>query len=148
MTELGTTNIWLAVIAMAAVLQTAMLCVFALMALRFDQRVRDALDKAERAIEPVVTRLPAALDDIHWLSEAGRRTEDSLHATVNQISSGVHRARGLVLSRFRPILFAMQAVRTALSALATSRRAIARDQDDDVRIADFIAEGAPAQSSR
>ena len=47
-TDLGTTNVWLAVMAFAAVLQSAMMFVVALVALRLLRRMEDALARVER----------------------------------------------------------------------------------------------------
>jgi hypothetical protein len=147
-TDLGTTNVWLAVMAFAAVLQSAMMFVVALVALRFLRRMEDTLARVECAIEPVASRVAAVLDDIHGLSEAGRRADQSVRATVNQIGNGVHRARGLVLSRFRPVLGAVRAANATLSAVR-ARRSRATPNDADRRaIENFVAEGAPAQTAQ
>jgi hypothetical protein len=145
-TDLGTTNVWLAVMAFAAVLQSAMMFVVALVALRLLRRMEDALARVEHAIDPVASRLSAVLDDIHGLSEAGRRADQSVRATVNQISNGMHRARGLVLGRFQPVLRAVRAANDTVSAVRARRSRAAPNDEDRRAIENFIAEGAPAQT--
>jgi hypothetical protein len=145
-TDLGTTNVWLAVMAFAAVLQTAMMFVVALVALRLLRRMEDSFARIEYAIEPVASRVSAVLDDIHGLSEAGRRADQSVRATVNQISSRVHRARGLVLGRFQPVFRAVRVANATLSAVRARRSRAAANDDDRRAIEDFVAEGAPAQA--
>ena len=143
-TDLGTTNIWLAVLAFAAVLQSAMMFVVALVALRLLRRMEGAIARVEDVTAPLASRLSAVLDDIHGLSEAGRRAEQSVRATVNQIGGRMHRAGGLVLGRFQPVFQAVRAANATLSAVRARRSTAAPSDDDRRAVEDFVAEGAPA----
>jgi len=145
-TDLGTTNVWLAVMAFAAVLQSAMMFVVALVALRLLRRMEDALARVEYTIGPVASRVSAVLDDIHGLSEVGRRADQSVRATVNQISSRMHRTSGFVLGRFHPVLWTVRAANATLSAVRARRGRAAPNNDDRRAIENFVAEGAPAQT--
>lgn len=147
-TDLGTTNFWLAILAIAVVLQTAMILVAALAALRVVKRAESTLTKAEQMMQPLAASLSSAVDDLHDITDAARRAGDSVRNTAEQLGSGVRQARGLLMGELWPALGALRAAKSAISAFSARRRVRKLDRDDRIAEARFVSEGAPVHGSR
>jgi hypothetical protein len=147
-TELGTTNIWLAILTLAVVVQTAMMVTAAVVALRFARRADAVLTRAERSIVPLAASLSTALDDIHGLTETARRAGDSVRATADQLGNGVSHVRGLLVGELWPALGAFRAAKAAISAFGRRRKTRKLTLADRIAEANFVSEGAPVHGSR
>ena len=143
--QLSSMNTWLAVIAIASVIQVAALATVALVGYRLYARSRDAIDDVQRQIEPVKRRVTEVLDNVNQevarLRRAGDRVEDSLAA----VSHGVNAATSAVKTAVLPGWAVTKGVMAAVSAFTgrerrngrAARRAI-RQEIDETR---FVNEG-------
>ena len=143
--QLSSMNTWLAVIAIASVIQVVALAVVALVGFRLYSRSLAAIDDVQRQIEPVKRRVTEVLDNVNAevarLRRAGDRVEDSMAA----VSHGVSAATSAVKTAVLPGWAVTRGVLAAVSALAgrdrrngRAARRSARQEYDETR---FVNEG-------
>lgn len=147
-TELGTINIWLAILTLAVVVQTAMMIAAAVVALRVARRADAAMARAEQSLAPLAASLSAALDDIHDLTNTARRAGDSVRSTADQVGSGLRQAGGLLMGELWPALGAFRAAKSVISAFGRRRRSRKLNLADRIAEANFVSEGAPVHGTR
>jgi len=146
MTDLATTNVWLAILTLAVVLQTAMMIAAIVVILRVARRVDEAATKAAAAFEPMAARISIALDDLNWLISVGRKADDSVRTAASELGDTIRRARGLMLGRVLPVVGVIRAARavfSAFSARRAHRTASGQTEEDRRAVNNFISEGAP-----
>ena len=143
--QLSSMNTWLAVIAIASVIQVVALAVMALVGFRLYARSRDAIDEMQQQIEPVKRRVTEVLDNVNAevarLRRAGDRVEDSMAA----VSHGVNAATSAVKTAVLPGWAVTRGVMAAVSAFTgrdrrngrAARRSV-RQEYDETR---FVNEG-------
>ena len=154
MTDIGTTNVWLAVIALAMVLQAAVMIGFAVAALQFVRRAEATFARAQHRLEPLASAMHALVEDVHWLSETARRAEDSVSTAVQRIGDRVDRARDRVdwardrvAGQVHRLGRVARAVQGVMASMNGGRRAAAPSEEDCRAIENFVAEGAPARGA-
>jgi uncharacterized protein YoxC len=148
--DLGTTNLWLAALTVTVILQAIGLAILAVSVMRLMRRAQDVLDRADATIGPLAIKAGAALDEIHELTSAARRAEQTIRSTTETVGAGVQVARAFVNRRFWPILGVARGVR-AVAGVIASRRAARRSATagrDELAEADFTYEGGANASSR
>jgi len=144
--QLSSMNTWLAVIAIASVIQVVALAVMSLVGYRLYARSRDAIDQVQQQIEPVKRRVTEVLDNVNAevarLRRAGDRVEDSMAA----VSHGVNAATSAVKTAVLPGWAVTRGVMAAVSAFTgrdrrngrVAARRSARQEYDETR---FVNEG-------
>jgi hypothetical protein len=144
--QLSSMNTWLAVIAIASVIQVVALAVMSLVGYRLYARSRDAIDEVQQQIEPVKRRVTEVLDNVNAevarLRRAGDRVEDSMAA----VSHGVNAATSAVKTAVLPGWAVTRGVMAAVSAFTgrdrrngrASDRRSKRQEYDETR---FVNEG-------
>ena len=143
--QLSSMNTWLAVIAIASVIQVVALAVVALVGYRLYARSLAALDDVQQQIEPVKRRVTEVLDNVNAevarLRRAGDRVEDSLAA----VSHGVNAATSAVKTAVLPGWAVTRGVMAAVSAFTgrdrrtgRAERRRTRQEFDETR---FVNEG-------
>jgi hypothetical protein len=118
--DLGPTNTWLAVLAIASALQTALLlgAVFALF--RAYRKTAAAVERLEeRHLAPISARLSLVVDDIQDMTARARRVDDVVRAKLEGVEGVVREAGHLVGGRLWPIVGAARAVSAGLRAFTT-----------------------------
>lgn len=89
--DLGTTNVWLAVLVVVSVVQMLIVGYAAIAALRFFKHASLVADDVQRHVEPLAARATAVLEDAHQLMGQVRATETSLRNTVSGVTEVVSR---------------------------------------------------------
>jgi hypothetical protein len=134
--DLHTTNIWLAVTAIAVALQTLFMFAAVIIGLRMYQKIEGAVrDLETRYVAPVEARLMAMIDDVHDITARARRIDDTVRARIADFGGAADVAKAAVVSRAWPLVGIVRAVEASLRALgrrtdegartsATTRRAV------------------------
>jgi hypothetical protein len=121
-TDLHTTNIWLAVTAIAVALQTLFLFAAALFALRMYRKIENTIQDIEtRYVAPAEARLMAMIDDVHDITARARRIDDTVRAKMADFGGAADVAKAAVVSRAWPLIGIVRALDAGVRAL--SRRA-------------------------
>ena len=147
--DLTTTNLWLGVLTAAVVLQTLLFLMAAIWLYRLSSRVGGALERAERALEPLGARVAICLDDLRAISTAAQRAEatirettDSVRAVTHRVGSAAQVARAVVTSRLWPVTGLLRGLAVAAGVLASARRRrLAREREDADDEERFLYEG-------
>ncbi len=144
--SLNTTNTWLAIIAIATVVQVAATATVAVFGYRLYARSRRAIDDVERRhIEPVTRRVNEVLDGVNTEVARLRRAGDRVQDTVEGLHNGVSTAASIVKSTVLPGWAVTRGVLAAVSAFrgggrrnSREKRRLARQDSDETR---FVNEG-------
>jgi len=143
--QLSSMNMWLAVIAIASVIQVTALAIVALVGYRLYVRTRSAIDEVQRRIDPVTRRVTEVLDNVNEevvrLRRAGDRVEDSLAAVGHGVSAATSVVKSAVMPGWavtRGVLAAVSALSGRASRNGRASRRSARLESDETR---FVNEG-------
>jgi|SRR3954452_9201873 hypothetical protein len=118
-TELHTTNIWLAVTAIAVALQTLFMFAAVIVAFRMYRKIQNAVQDLEtRYVAPAEARLMAMIDDVHDITARARRIDDTVRARLADFGGAADVAKSAVVSRAWPIIGIVRAVEASIRALA------------------------------
>ncbi len=116
--DLHTTNIWLAVTAIAVALQTLFMFAAVIIGLRMYQKIEGAVrDLETRYVAPVEARLMAMIDDVHDITARARRIDDTVRARIADFGGAADVAKAAVVSRAWPLVGIVRAVEASLRAL-------------------------------
>jgi hypothetical protein len=115
--DLGTTNLWLAVLALASAGQFLMFVGAALIGLRVYKRTAATLDALEHEqIRPLLSRVNALIDDVQDITARARTVDDAVRARLEGVESALHSTRTVVQDRIWPVVGVLRAVRAGLDA--------------------------------
>lgn len=115
--DLGTTNLWLAVLALTSAGQFLMFVGAALIGLRAYKRTAATLDALEHEqIRPLLVRVNALIDDVQDITARARTVDDAVRARLEGVESALHTTRTVVQDRIWPVLGVLRAVRAGLDA--------------------------------
>ena len=118
-TDLHTTNIWLAVTAIAVALQTLFMFAAVIMGLRMYRKIQSTVDDLEtRYVAPVEARLMAMIDDVHDITARARRIDDTVRAKIADFGGAADVAKAAVVSRAWPLIGIVRAVDAGVRALS------------------------------
>jgi hypothetical protein len=116
--QLSSMNTWLAIIAIASVVQVAAIAMMGLVVYRLSAKSREAMDKIQEQIEPVKRQVTDVIEkvnvEIARVRRAGDRVEDSMAA----VSHGVNAATSAVKTAVLPGWAVTRGVMAAVSAFA------------------------------
>jgi len=115
--DLGTTNVWLAVLAVASALQTALLLGGAIGGYLVYRKTSQAIDRLEqRHLEPISARVSLMMDDIQDMTARARRVDDVVRAKLNGVEGAVREVGHVVGDRLWPVVGIARAVRAGMRA--------------------------------
>lgn len=126
-TSMDTTNAWLAVMAIALVVQTLLLIGIAAVGWRAIGKAADAVGKATDAVKelearhltPLTARVHAVADDVQEVMSRVRRADDAVRAQFDRFDSVAHVAGHAISSKMWPVLGLSRAVGAAVKAFAS-----------------------------
>jgi hypothetical protein len=115
--QLGSTNIWLAMIAVSAVAQLIITLATVALAYRAYRRATAVADEFERDhLRPLALKTHALLDDLQDMAARARTMDDAVRARIGDVESALHSTRNLVQGRLWPVLGVVRALRAGVEA--------------------------------
>lgn len=146
MPDLSTTNMWLAILAVATVIQVLMLLGGAIVIARVVARANAAAETVERQVRPLTMEAQALVADLREVAARVKRVDDEMHAAAHRAGERLTKATEtigyagrMVTNRTWPVLGIIRAAQAVVSNMKT-RGSRKRDRDDEAR---FAYEGAP-----
>ena len=126
--QLGTTNLFLGIIAAVSVLQAVLVIGAAVGGFIAYRRVMALLASLqEQQIAPAMIRVNAILDDVRSVSGKVRaeteRVDDAIHSTIDRVDHTVDRVRWNVRARTSRIIGLVRGARVALESILHTRAA-------------------------
>jgi hypothetical protein len=124
--DLGTTNLWLAILAIAGAGQFLMFVGAAFLMFRVYRRASSSIDALEHEqIRPLLLRVHALIDDVQDITARARSVDDAVRARLEGVESALQSTKAVVQYRIWPLVGVLRAMRAGLdawSAPATIRR--------------------------
>jgi uncharacterized protein YoxC len=115
--DLGTTNLWLAVLAIATAGQFVMLLGAALMLFKVYKRAASTIDTLEHEqIRPLLMRVNALIDDVQDITARARHVDDAVRAKLEGVESALHSTKTVVQDRIWPLVGVVRAMRAGFDA--------------------------------
>jgi hypothetical protein len=115
--DFGTTNLWLAILAIASAGQFLMFVAAAAITFRVYKRASSSLDALEHEqIRPLLMRANALIDDVQDLTARARTVDDALRAKLEGVESALHSTKAVVQDRIWPVVGILRAARAGLDA--------------------------------
>ena len=142
--QLNSVNMWLAILAIASVVQVMALAALGVFGYRLYAHGRRAIDDLERRhVEPLTRRVNGVLDSVSTEVARVRQAGDRIQQTAQGINDGLSHAASLVKASVLPGWAVTRGVLAAVSAFRSGRgrqnRQLARtDHHDENR---FVNEG-------
>jgi hypothetical protein len=116
--DLATANVWLAVIAIASVVQLLIVVAMLVGAWRFYHRIEATVDRITREhIAPVSARAHQVIDDVEDVMARVRSLDDGMRKTWSRVGDGVSLATSAVRGRFWPVVGIMRGLKAGLATL-------------------------------
>jgi hypothetical protein len=147
--DLQTTNVWLAVIAIACVIQTLVLLGAAFYVMQMMRRAQRVVDTVVAETRPLVQRANVAVDELKDLIARTRKAEDSVTAMIDRTNdmldragATVDRVKTVALAKIWPAAGMARGLRSVASAIRERRRRRKHDLDiEETAEERFIGEG-------
>ena len=115
--DFGTTNLWLAILAIASAGQFLMFVAAAAITFRVYKRASSSLDALEHEqIRPLLMRANALIDDVQDLTARARTVDDALRTKLEGVESALHSTKAVVQDRIWPVVGILRAARAGLDA--------------------------------
>jgi uncharacterized protein YoxC len=115
--DLGTTNLWLAVLAIASAGQFLMFAGAAVIMFRVYRRTSSSIDALEHEqIRPLLGRVNALIDDVQDITARARSVDDAVRARLEGVESVLHSTKSVVQDRLWPLVGVVRAARAGLDA--------------------------------
>jgi uncharacterized protein YoxC len=115
--DLGTTNLWLAVLAIASAGQFLMFAGAAVILFRVYRRTSSTIDALEHEqIRPLLGRVNALIDDVQDITARARSVDDAVRARLEGVESVLHSTKSVVQDRLWPLVGVVRAARAGLDA--------------------------------
>src|SRR5262245_55686954 len=120
--DLGTTNVWLALIAIASLIQSAILVAVLVGALRFYRRTESKIDEIKRdVVEPMQARANKVMGEMEDVMARVRAMDDRVTNAVTRTTDGLGLVAAVTKRKLWPVVGLVRGVRAALGALAEKR---------------------------
>jgi hypothetical protein len=121
--DLGTTNLWLSVMAIASIAQLLLLIIGGVAAYRlYQQTIRQVEAFQHQELAPVMRRLTVVLEDASDVLGRVKTADDGVRHALDRTSATVQRAARVAGSRFWPVVGVIRGVRAAIGHLAGDRQ--------------------------
>ena len=118
--SLDTTNTWLAVMAIAIVVQTLLMIGVAAVAWRAVSQATAMVRELEaRHLVPLGARVHAVADDVQEVMGRVRRADDAVRAQLDRLDSAAHVAGHAITAKAWPVIGLSRAVGAAVKAFAS-----------------------------
>jgi hypothetical protein len=115
--DLGTTNLWIAVLAIASAGQFLMFAGGAVLLFRFYKRASSSIDALEHEqIRPLLVRVNALIDDVQDITARARNVDDAVRARLEGVESALQSTKSVVQDRLWPLVGVVRAARAGLDA--------------------------------
>jgi hypothetical protein len=136
--DLATTNAWLAVIAIASLVQSLVIIGLVVAVFRLVRRTESAVEEVKREyLEPIATRTNKVIGEVEDALARFRSMDDRVSGAINRTSEGLSVVAGVAKRRFWPVVGAVRGLRAIAGAIAERRRQSAAltklDQDAQQR---------------
>lgn len=117
--DLGTTNIWLALIAISSVVQLLIVVGLFIAAVRFYRRIEQTVDRIKQEhIAPVSERAHKVIDEVEDVMARVRTIDDDVRRTITRVGDGVGVATSAVRDKFWPVLGLLRGLKAGIATLA------------------------------
>jgi hypothetical protein len=120
--QLSSMNTWLAIIAIASVIQVTALAAMAFVVYRLSSKATAAIDDVKQQIEPVKRQVTDVIDKVNAEIARVRRAGDRVEDGVAAVSHGVNAATSAVKTAVLPGWAVTRGLMAALSAFTRPRR--------------------------
>ena len=121
--DLGTTNAWLAVIAIASLVQSFVIIGLLVMVFRLVQRTESAVADVKREyLEPIATRTNKVIGEVEDALARFRSMDDRVSGAIHKTSEGLSAVAGVAKRRFWPVVGVVRGIRAIAGAIADRRR--------------------------
>ena len=118
MENLGTTNIWLGILAVVSLLEFLMILAAGLFAYKMYKQAMTTIETVERVhIAPLRARVDGILDEVQVMTDKVRRAQDSVGDALRHVAGTGSMVAGAVKTRTWPIVGIIQGIRTAAIAV-------------------------------
>jgi uncharacterized protein YoxC len=118
--NLDTTNTWLAVLAVAVVLQTLLMSGAAIAVFLAIRRTTETVDRIEHQyLSPLTSRVHAVTDDVQEVITRVRRADDAVRAQLGRLDGLAHVAGHAIGARVWPVVGLSRAVLAAVRSLSS-----------------------------
>jgi len=125
--DLATTNLWLAVLAVASAGQFLIIVSAAVIMFRVYKRASTSIDALEHEqIRPLLARVNVLIDDVQDITARARTMDDALRAKLEGVESVLHSTKTVVQDRIWPVVGVLRAMRAGLDAWLTPAPAARR----------------------
>jgi len=126
--ELGTTNLFLGVMAAVSIIEALAIIGIAVAGFLAYRRVMDLTAGLEaRQIAPVMARVNTILDDVKAVSakvkEETERVDDAIHRTMDRVDDTADRVRSNVRAKTSRVVGMVRGLRVALETIMQTRPA-------------------------
>jgi len=125
--ELGTTNLFLGIMAAVSVFQALALIGLGVAGFRIYRKVTELVDGLERRqVAPAMARVHAILDDVKGVTtkvrEETERVDHAIHTTIDRIDYTADRVRSNVRAKTSHVVGFIRGLRVAIESVMTTRR--------------------------
>jgi len=141
--QFDTLNMWMAILAIAAVMQILAMATMAILGYRlYGKASRTLADLEKRHVEPLARRVNGVLENVNTEVARVRHLGDRVEQTVDGISGGISSAASSVKAAVMPGYAVTKGVMAAVSAFRASGKRVrnrrAADEFDETR---YVNEG-------
>lgn len=147
-TDLGTTNTWLALIALASMIQTLVVVGLLVGAYRFYRRTEDRIDRIQREhVAPVAARAHAVLDKVEDVMDRLRSIDDRVERALARAGDRLGLVTAVARRKFWPVVGLVRGLRIGWATFTERRpesgRTTQADREADRR---FTYEGGTSHA--
>lgn len=135
--QFDTLNMWMAILAIAAIVQILAMATMAILGYRLYARASQTLAELERKhVEPMTRRVNGVLDSVNAEVARVRHVGDKVEQTAEAITGGISSAASSVKQAVLPGYAVTRGVLSAISAFRTGGRN-ARQRQMERRVSDY-----------
>ena len=121
--DLATTNTWLAVIAIASLVQSLVIIGLVVAVFRLVRRTESAVEDVKREyMEPIATRTNKVIGEVEDALARFRSMDDRVSGAINKTSEGLSAVAGVAKRRFWPVVGVVRGLRAIAGAIGERRR--------------------------
>jgi hypothetical protein len=118
MSDLGTTNVWLAVIAIVSLVQLLLVVGLLVATFRFFRRIETTIDRiTEQHIAPLSTRAHKVIDEMEDVMARFQSFDEGMRRTLSKVGEGVNFAASTMRHRFWPVVGVLKGLKAGLASL-------------------------------
>ena len=134
--NLDTTNTWLAVVAVAVVVQTLLMVGAAIAGYLALRRTTAAVDRLEQQyLVPLTSKVHAVTDDVPEVITRVRRADDAVRSQIGRLDGLAHVAGHAIGARVWPVVGLSRAVLAAARSLSSRSSTTTATPADSPRVA-------------